>query len=162
MTEESVEQRQDGFSSKWGEWREEQTGLPIKGERWAELFKEEDDYWERKSEKYTEYMVHKLSHQIDPSADPEQPNLIRSGFSEFRNNRQYLYAEKWDEFIDGTQHKKIILDDGYGRRALKEIGKKLNLDLLEDVKLLTDELGYFMCFQDADKAEYRSLQELIE
>ena len=60
MTEEYPHYRTDGFSSKWGEWREEQTGLPIQGERWVELLKEEDDYWERKSEKYTEYQVRKI------------------------------------------------------------------------------------------------------
>ena len=29
----------------------------MQGERWVEKFKEEDDYWERKGEKYTEYRV---------------------------------------------------------------------------------------------------------
>lgn len=33
----------------WGEWREEQTGQPIKGERWKETHKEYEDYWDRKS-----------------------------------------------------------------------------------------------------------------
>lgn len=104
MTEESAQSRFDGFSSKWGEWREEQIGLPIQGERWVELYKEEDDYWERKSEKYTEHQVRKAVDSVDPKTDPDtdETKLVRSGYSEFRNNRQYLYAEKWDEFIDGT------------------------------------------------------------
>ena len=65
-----------------------------------ELYKEDDDYWERKSETYTEYQVRKPLEDIEVAIDTvlEQPNLIRSGLTEFRNNRNYLYAEKWDEF----------------------------------------------------------------
>ena len=84
------------------------------------------------------------------SGTGKHAELIRSGYSEFRNNRQYMYAEKWDEFIDGTQQRKVILDDGYGKRTLKEYGKKLNLDLMLETKLVTDERGYFMHFQDRD------------
>ena len=132
-----------------------------------ELFKEDDDYWERNSETYTEYQVRKPLEDIEVAIDTvlEQPNLIRSGLTEFRNNRNYLYAENWDEFQDGAQHKKIILDDGYGKRTLKELGKKLKPQVLADVKLYTDERGYFVCFRDGsktDKTEYRSLQELVE
>ena len=60
-------------------------------------------------------------------------NLIRDGLSEYRNNRNYHYGEKWDEYQDGTQQKKIILDDGFGKRTLKEIGKKLNEDVMATV-----------------------------
>lgn len=100
MTQEYQHLRNDGFESKWGEWREEQAGLPLQGERWMELFKEDDDYWERNSEKYTEYQVRKPLADIGTALETvlEQPNLIRSGLSEYRNNRNYLYAEKWDEF----------------------------------------------------------------
>ena len=100
MTQEYQHLRNDGFESKWGEWREEQAGLPLQGERWMELFKEEDDYWERKSEKFTEYQVRKPLADLETALETvlEQPNLIRSGLSEFRNNRNYLSAEKWDEF----------------------------------------------------------------
>ena len=164
MTQEYRHLRNDGFESKWGEWREEQAGLPLQGERWMELFKEDDDYWERKSETYTEYQVRKPLEDIEIAIDTvlDQPNLIRSGLTEFRNNRNYLYAEKWDEFQDGAQHKKIILDDGYGKRTLKELGKKLKPEVLADVKLYTDERGYFVCFRDGSTTEYRSLQELVE
>lgn len=31
--------------------------MPIKGERWMEMLKEHEDYWERKSEKFTEYKI---------------------------------------------------------------------------------------------------------
>ena len=36
------------------------------------------------------------------------------------------------------------------------------MELLDDVKLFTDERGYFLCFQDSNGVEYRSLQDLIE
>lgn len=55
MTEEGKHLRYDGIDAKWGEWREQYKGDPIHGERWTEMKKEEDDYWERKSERYTEY-----------------------------------------------------------------------------------------------------------
>lgn len=38
----------------------------------------------------------------------------------------------------------------------------MNIALLENVKLYTDEQGYFVCFQDAGEVEYRSLQELVD
>lgn len=128
MTQEYKDLRNDGFESKWGEWREEQAGLPLQGERWMELLKSEEDYWERKSEKYTEFQIRKPLENLETVLETvlEQSNLIRSGLSEFQNNRNYLYVEKWDEFQDGTQHKKIILDDGYGKRTLKELGKRLS------------------------------------
>lgn len=159
MTTEYKHLRNDGFESKWGEWREEQAGLPLQGERWMELLKDEEDYWERKSEKYTEYLVRKPIEDVEVALDTvlDAPNLIRSGLSEFRNNRNYLYAEKWDEYQDGTQQKKIILDDGFGKRTLKEIGKKLQPSILADVKLYTDEKGYFVCFRDGQKFEFKSL-----
>jgi hypothetical protein len=47
--------RDDGFEVMEGEWREEKAGKLTKGERWSEKKKEEDDYWERKSTRYTEY-----------------------------------------------------------------------------------------------------------
>ena len=36
------------------------------------------------------------------------------------------------------------------------------MEVLNNVKLLTDERGYFVCFQDLQMVEFRSLQELIE
>ena len=55
MTHEPRHLRNDGFDSKWGEWREEFKGKQSTGEKWAEMLNEDDDYWERRSEKYTEY-----------------------------------------------------------------------------------------------------------
>lgn len=91
------------------------------GERWTEIYKEEDDYWERKSERYTEYNK-KYVEDIDNALDIIEtgPRLIRSGISEFKNNRNYIKAEHWEEFTDGTLKKKIIRDDGYGKKEMEE------------------------------------------
>lgn len=86
---------------------------------------------------------------------------MRSGFSDFTNNRNYLYAEKWEEYDDGSLLKKIILDDGYGKKTLTEQNCRLNINLLEQVKLKTDEKGYFISFVD-DSQELKSLQELVD
>lgn len=164
MTLENASEKNYGAKLQWGEWREDQTGQPIKGERWMETFKEYEDYWERKSETYTEYKIREQLKCIENALETvlEQPNLIRSGFSEYRNNRNYHYGEKWDEYQDGTQHKKIILDDGFGKRTLKELGKKLNDEIMAEVKLCTDENGFFMFFIDSKKERFSSLQDLIE
>ena len=44
---------------------------------------------------------------------------MRSGISEFRNNRDYLNAEHWEEYVDGTILKKIVSDNGYGVKSMK-------------------------------------------
>jgi|LauGreDrversion4_2_1035121.scaffolds.fasta_scaffold3729825_1 hypothetical protein len=62
------------------------------------------------------------------------------------NNRNYLYAEKWDEFEDGTLLKKIIHDDGYGKKTLTEQNCKLNINILENLMLKTDERGFFKSY----------------
>jgi len=56
MTQEFKHLRDDGFEAKWGEFMEERPGEATIGERWKELFKQEDDYWEKKSEKYSEFI----------------------------------------------------------------------------------------------------------
>ncbi len=38
-----------------GEWREEKPGEATLGEKWIEKFKKDDNYWEKKSDKYTLY-----------------------------------------------------------------------------------------------------------
>ena len=53
MTQENKEFRNDGCDAKWGEWKEENPGEATIGERWYE---QEDDYWERKSEKYSSFI----------------------------------------------------------------------------------------------------------
>lgn len=47
--------RDDGFERKWGEYREENEEESTRGEKWEELYKEKDDYWQRTSEKYEEH-----------------------------------------------------------------------------------------------------------
>ena len=48
--------------------------------------------------------------------------MMRSGIVEFRNNRNFLNAEYWEEYYDGTLTKKIVNDDGYGKKLMKETG----------------------------------------
>ena len=48
--------------------------------------------------------------------------LLRCGQGEYRNNRNYEYAEKWEEYANGTLQKKTVLDDGFGKRSLKHYG----------------------------------------
>lgn len=50
----------------------------------------------------------------------ETSNPLRTGLSDFSNNRNYIYSEKWEEYIDGTHLKKFILDDGFGKKTLTE------------------------------------------
>jgi hypothetical protein len=56
--------------------------------------------------------------------------MLRSGLIDYSNNRNYVYREKWEEYIDGTYLKKSILDDGFGKKTLTEQNQKLNIDLL--------------------------------
>lgn len=64
--------------------------------------------------------------------------------------------------MDGTLIKKIINDNGYGKKIMEERGRKLNLDKLVDIQIITDENGYFIKFKDGNGVEYKSLEELIE
>ena len=117
MTHEPQHLRNDGFDSKWGEWREEFKGKESTGEKWSEKLKEEDDYWERRSEKYTEYPKPVLK-DVDRAFDEllQEPRVFRSGVTEFRNNRNFMRVEQWEEYIDGSLIKKIVQDDSYGRK----------------------------------------------
>jgi hypothetical protein len=58
------------------------------------LKKEEDDYWEYKSEKISLYPK-KLIRSMNTATDDvnEPPRLVRSGLKDFKNNRNYYYAE---------------------------------------------------------------------
>ena len=73
---------------------------------------------------------------------------MRSGIVEFRNNRNFLNAEYWEEFYDGTLMKKIVSDNGYGKKVMKQVGQRLDIDKLDTVKKNTDEKGYFVSFED--------------
>lgn len=162
----------DGFEIMEGEWREEQAGQVTKGEKWIEKKKDYDNYWERSSTRYTEYPKTgvKIDHISDLdkafekvlAAKEQTVRMIRSGITDFRNNRNYLNAEHWEEYIDGTLLKKIINDNGYGKKVMEEQGRKLNLDKIDDVQLVTDENGYFIKFKDGQGNEFKSLQALIE
>lgn len=88
--------------------------------------------------------------------------MVRSGVQEFRNNRDFMIVEHFEEFIDGTLIKKIVEDDSYGKKILEKKGMKLNLDKIENVQMHTDPTGYFKHYQDSEGLKYHSLQELID
>lgn len=81
------------------------------------MLKEEDDYWERKSEKYTEYPK-PLIKDVDRAFEELQlePRMFRSGVTDFKNNRNFLRVEQWEEYDDGSLVKKIVQDDSYGKK----------------------------------------------
>lgn len=74
--------------------------------------------------------------------------MLRCGLIEYRNNKCYQYAEKFEEYADGTLQRKVVLDDGFGKRSLKHFGWKLNLAILEEVVLVRDQNGRFLHFFD--------------
>ena len=81
--------------------------------------------------------------------------MLRCGLIEYRNNKNYQYAEKWEEFADGTLQKKVVLDDGYGKRSLKHFGWKLNLASLAcSLRCLLE------CFSFLIKMIFFEIQEL--
>lgn len=126
------------------------------------MFKDSDDYWERTSKKYEEYTKKPTTLDADGKETEQAPQLMRSGIEEFRNNRNYLSAEYWEEFYDGTLMKKIVNDNGYGTKVMKQIGQRLDIDKIEGIKKITDEKGYFKCFKDKDGIQYTDIKELIE
>ena len=89
--------------------------------------------------------------------------MVRCGLTEYRNNKNYQYAEKWEEFADGTLQKKVVLDNGFGERSLKHFGWKLNLAILEEVSIVRNKEGMFLHFMDhlTDKP-VDSLDEVIK
>jgi hypothetical protein len=78
------------------------------------MTKEEDSYWQRKTEKYEEHAIKKTL--IEGAAT--EPQLIRCGIIEFRNNRNFLNAEHFEEYEDGSLIKKIVNDNGYGLKKM--------------------------------------------
>lgn len=81
----------------------------------------------------------------------DAPKIIRSGISDFKNNRNYFYAEQWEEFHDGTINKKIVKDDGLGHKVLEEEHQKLNIETMTNINIIIDEKGYFTHFENEEK-----------
>jgi len=87
-----------------------------------------------------------------------KPILLKSGISDFKNNRNYLKIEQFEEYSDGTLLKKIVHDNGYGNKILEESGCKLDLDKLpEDIKAILDDNGCFLKFIDSHGNSYKTL-----
>lgn len=88
---------------------------------------------------------------------------MRSGINEFRNNRNFLSAEHYEEYYDGSLMKKIVNDNGYGLKKMIQTGQRLDVDkIASDICKKTDENGFFQCFIDTEGKQYNSLKELIE
>jgi len=59
-------------------------------EHWNELKKEEDDYWEYKSEKISLYPKKLISSMATAIDDVDgAPRMVRSGLKDFKNNRNF-------------------------------------------------------------------------
>lgn len=145
MTEQPPTESNSGILSKWGEFCDLVKSKSFVEEKWSETHNTNDDYWERKSDKVTnfydnsEVLLKEMDivsqdskkyipkpqkslkgsmitvNDINPPEQYKSSSLkLRQGLKEFRNNRNYQYAEKWEEQIDGTLSKKIVLDDGFG------------------------------------------------
>ena len=141
MSHETKERRTDGFDHKQGEWREEIPATHCQGEKWTERLKEEDDYWERRSEKYTEYpkyVVENVQTALNEIAEAEGSRMTRSGVQDFRNNKNFMVVEAWEEYDDGTLIRKIIHDDSYGKKILEKKCIKLDLSRLGNVHMVCD------------------------
>lgn len=87
---------------------------------------------------------------------------MRSGIQEFRNNRNFLKSEYWEEFVDGTLMKKIVDDNGYGLKKMIQVGQRLDYEKTGKIEKETDEKNYFKSFKDEHGNQYFSLKELIE
>jgi len=164
VTIEGKHLRNDGQELKFGEYGEEHVGGIRLIENWQELSKEEDNYWEYKSEKISLYPKKLISSAHPSLEDPnEPPRMVRSGLKDFKNNRNYYYAEQWEEYIDGTLLKKMVIDNGFSEKTLEESGTKFNVEKMDSLAINLDNCGYFICFLDKEnKFEYKSLESLIE
>jgi hypothetical protein len=58
---------------------------------------------------------------------------LKSGFNEFKNNKNFRDMEEWREYSDGCIIKKKLNDNGYGRRIVAETGQKLHKELLKNL-----------------------------
>ena len=89
--------------------------------------------------------------------------MVRSGLKDYKNNRNYYYAEQWEEYIDGTLLKKMVLDNGYSEKTMEESGMKFNVDKMENLAVNLDQLGYFICYiNNETNFEYKGLGSLID
>jgi hypothetical protein len=91
-------------------------------------------------------LIDDIENALDTVLDA--PKVIRSGISDFKNNRSYFYGEQWEEFHDGTINKKIVTDDGLGSKVLEEENQKLNIEMMTNINCVIDEKGYFMHFEN--------------
>lgn len=118
----------------------------------------EQDYWERKAQKYTNHSKN--------SANIIDVVLLKSGMNEFKNNRGYADIEEWKEFSDGRIIKKKLNDNGQGKKILAETGQKLHKEKMKYLKRQKGkkiEGGIGEDFlMDEDGMQLKSLQEYLD
>lgn len=87
-------------------------------EKWCEVLNIHADYWERKAERYTNYLKNQAN-IIDVV-------VLKSGYEEFKNNRNLADYEEWREYSDGRVIRKKVHDNGLGIRVKTEFGQKMH------------------------------------
>ena len=60
--------------------------------------------------------------------------ILKSGFNEFSNNKNFSDIEEWKEYSSGLIIKKKINDNGYGKRIRAETGQKLHKERLSGIR----------------------------
>lgn len=87
-------------------------------EKWCEVLNIHADYWERKAERYTNF--------IKNQANIIDVVVLKSGYQEFKNNRSLTDLEEWREYSDGRVIRKKVHDNGQGIRVKTEYGQKMH------------------------------------
>lgn len=152
------QESKDGFTNKWGQWRESSQGELETCEKWCEVLNVHADYWERKAERYTNH--------IKNQANIIDVVVLKSGYQEFKNNRNLVDMEEWREYSDGRVVRKKLHDNGYGVRVKTESGQKMHKQQFEKViKSMSQEkpsgnvLEHFLT--DEDGSQLQSLQHYL-
>lgn len=109
MSEEQATESNGWVHSKWGEYGDIKIGFKTVEETWRETHKTSEDYWEKKSDRVTRFydqaaqtLINNLEEAKQAlgkkkTKDEESALILRQGLTEYRNNRNYQYAQKWDE-----------------------------------------------------------------
>ena len=92
--------------------------------------------------------------------------MLKSGYQEFKNNRNLVDMEEWREYSDGRVVRKKLHDNGYGVRVKTECGQKMHKQQFEKIiKSMSQEkpsgnvLENFLT--DEDGSQLQSLQHYL-
>jgi hypothetical protein len=112
-----TEKEFDGGFDKCGQWQETIENDTVNGERWAEVWRRnDDDYWQRKGQNYKRFLRNE-GNKIDAV-------LIKQMSSELRDNQSRIVSESTRKWNDGKAVQRRFADFGNGRRMLTESGGK--------------------------------------